>query len=405
MALALLVLSVFLNYIDRSNLSIALPYLKDELGLSPSRLGILLSAFFWTYSTFQLAAGWLVDRIHVGWVLTAGFLLWSVATGVTGFQHTFTGLLIVRTVLGMGESVAYPAYSKILAQLFPEARRGFANSLVAAGAAAGPGLGLIVAGTFMARFGWRSFFVILGFFSLLWLIPWIVWMPAANQKTSSQSQPLLPVGILDILLQRSAWGTFAGLFCINYVFYFLITWLPYYLVRDRNLPTAAMVLVAGSAYLLNSFTATLCGWLSDRWLAGGATPTRVRKTFLSVGVAGAGLFLVLCAFAPIRPAILLLLLGSAFLGICNSNIWAVTQTLAGPHVVGRWAGVQNFLGNFSGIAAPALTGFLIDRTQHFFSAFAVMALVALAGALSWIFLVGRVEPVDWAVPPPDSAFH
>jgi len=394
-ALTLLVLSVFLNYIDRSNLSIALPYLKDELGLSPSRLGILLSAFFWTYSTFQLVSGWLVDRIHVGWVLAAGFVLWSAATGVTGLLHSFTGLLIVRTVLGLGESVAYPSYSKILEQHFSEARRGFANSLVAAGAAAGPGIGLFVAGTFMERFGWRPFFILLGFLSLLWLIPWIIWMPPAKKKSSDELSSHSQSGILDILLQRSAWGTFAGLFCINYVFYFLITWLPYYLSRDRNFPTTTMVFVAGTAYLLNSLTATLSGWLSDLCLALGSTPTRVRKTFLATGIGGAGMLLLLCAFAPNRPAIFLLLLGSAFLGICNSNIWALTQTLAGPNVVGRWAGLQNFLGNLSGIAAPALTGFLVERTQHFFSAFAVMAVVALLGAMSWIFLVGRVEPIVW----------
>ena len=190
-ALALLVLSVFLNYIDRSNLSIALPYLKDELGLSPSRLGILLSAFFWTYSTFQLVSGWLVDRIHVGWVLAAGFLLWSAATGITGLLHSFAGLVVVRAVLGIGESVAYPAYSKILGQLFPEAHRGFANSLVAAGAAAGPGIGLFVAGTFMARFGWRPFFIILGLGSLVWLPLWFKWMPRGPGLSGHGSSTLL----------------------------------------------------------------------------------------------------------------------------------------------------------------------------------------------------------------------
>ena len=126
--LVLLGLSIFINYIDRSNLSIAAPLLKDELGLSASQLGILLSAFFWTYSCCQLLSGWLVDRFDVKWVFGAGFFLWSGATAVTGLVRSLTLLLVVRVVLGMGESVAYPSYSKIMTLHCPEGRRGVANS-------------------------------------------------------------------------------------------------------------------------------------------------------------------------------------------------------------------------------------------------------------------------------------
>src|SRR5665647_2305820 len=109
-----LVLSVSINYIDRGNLSIAAPLLKDELGISATQLGSLLSAFFWTYSTFQIVSGWLVDRLNVTWVLAVGFLLWSAATAATGLAHGFAMLFVLRLVLGIGESVAYPCYSKIL---------------------------------------------------------------------------------------------------------------------------------------------------------------------------------------------------------------------------------------------------------------------------------------------------
>jgi len=131
--LILLWLSVFLNYIDRSNLSIAAPLLKGELGLSATQLGVLLSAFFWTYACLQIPAGWLVDRFEVKWIFAGGFLIWSAATAVTGVLHSFAALLAVRVVLGMGESVAYPSYSKIIANHFPVERRGFANSIVASG--------------------------------------------------------------------------------------------------------------------------------------------------------------------------------------------------------------------------------------------------------------------------------
>src|ERR1700722_9982229 len=155
--LVLLSLSVFLNYIDRSNLSIAAPLLKDELHLTASQLGVLLSAFFWTYAGCQLTSGWLVDRLDVKWVFALGFFLWSVATAVTGLLHSFGALLAVRVLLGAGEAVAYPSYSKIIAGHFPEARRGFANSMIAAGLYTGPAIGLLAGGPLIAQLGWRPF--------------------------------------------------------------------------------------------------------------------------------------------------------------------------------------------------------------------------------------------------------
>jgi MFS family permease len=128
--LGLMFLSVFINYVDRGNLSIAAPMLKDEFKLSGSQLGILLSSFFWTYAGFQIISGWLVDRFDVKWVMAAGFFLWSGATAVTGVLHGFAILLVARLLLGAGESVAYPSYSKILARDFPEEQRGFANSVI-----------------------------------------------------------------------------------------------------------------------------------------------------------------------------------------------------------------------------------------------------------------------------------
>ena len=157
----LLVLSVSINYIDRGNLSIAAPLIKDELGISASQLGILLSSFFWTYAAFQIPCGWLVDRFEVNWVLAVGFFLWSLATAATGLIHGFAMLLTLRLLLGIGESVAYPCYSKIMASHFLEHQRGLPNALIDAGTKLGPALGTLVGGILMSRFGWRPFFIAL----------------------------------------------------------------------------------------------------------------------------------------------------------------------------------------------------------------------------------------------------
>src|SRR5215212_9534880 len=157
--LILLVASIFINYIDRSNLSIAAPLVQDELSLGPRQLGSLLGAFFWTYALVQLfgIAGWLTDRFPVGWVFGIGFFIWSAATALTGSVSGFSAIFAMRLIVGAGESVAYPCYSKILASDFPQHHRGFANALIDAGSKVGPALGTFLGGVLMARLGWRAF--------------------------------------------------------------------------------------------------------------------------------------------------------------------------------------------------------------------------------------------------------
>jgi len=395
--LVLLWLSVFLNYIDRSNLSIAAPQLKGELGLSATQLGVLLSAFFWTYACLQIPAGWLVDHLEVKWVFAGGFLIWSAATAVTGVLHSFAALLAVRVILGMGESVAYPSYSKIIANHFPVERRGFANSIVASGLCFGPSFGLLFGGTLMGRFGWRPFFVTLGLVSLLWLGPWSAWMPQVKASADGDKKP--GPGIPEIVARRAWVATGLGLFCSNYFNYFLLTWLPFYLVRERGFSMSGMAEVGGATMLTAALSAVVCGKLSDRWILAGATTTRIRKGFMVAGSLAMGMFLMAAVVVPRDVSVGLLMLAGAGFGLVSANVWAITQTLAGPRAAGRWAGSQNFIGNLSGAVAPALTGVLVDRTGHFLWPFLITGAVAWSGAAVWAFLLGPIEPVVWRMSP------
>jgi ACS family D-galactonate transporter-like MFS transporter len=396
--LLLLAVSVFINYLDRSNLSIAAPLLKNEFQLSATQLGVLLSSFFWTYSFFLPVSGWLVDRLDVKWVIAGGFFLWSAATVATGSAHAFGTLLLARLALGAGESVSYPACSTILSRYFPEHKRGFANASIVAGMALGPAFGTLAGGILMSRFGWRPVFLLVGLTSLLWLLPWLRWMPRAHRNSPLQSGLSAP-GMLQILEQRSAWGTCVGLFCMNYVMYFLLTWLPFYLMHERHFPLAAMAKIAGLAYFLMAVAATSAGWVSDRCIASGRTPTLVRKTFMVVGQVGAGISLAACVVSGPVLSVVCLLLAAAFWGISASNTWAITQTLAGPQAAGKWTGLQNFLGNLAGWIAPVVTGLVVDKTGRFFWAFIITAVTALLGSLSWIFIVGALRQVDWSTRP------
>ena len=407
----LLALSIFINYIDRGNLALAAPLIKDELGLSFYQIGLLLSSFFWTYAIFQIVSGWLVDRFPVNWVLALGILLWSAATLGTGLVRSFTTLLAMRLILGIGESVAYPSYSKIISRHFSEFQRGRANSLISAGQASGPAFGTLLGGMLISHVGWRLFFIIFGVASSLWLLPWLRFLrrpvqasepmlaPALdNADTRTSTKPPASATILQILQLRSAWGTFAGLFAYNYLWYFFITWLPFYLVRERHFSVQRMSIITGMAFLTLATSALLSGWLSDKWIAAGGTPTRVRKTFTGAGPLIASSIMPVVIVANHGVAVALLLLSCVGLGMCTSNLWSVTQTLAGPATSGKWTGVQNFTGNLAGWITPALIGLIVQRTGNFFWVFVITSIVTVLGAAAWIFVVGPIKPVAWQRP-------
>jgi ACS family D-galactonate transporter-like MFS transporter len=400
----LLSLSVFINYVDRGSLSIAAPLLKDDLGLSPSQLGVLLSSFFWTYAFCQILSGWLVDRFNVNWVLALGVMVWSAATLSTGLVRNFALLLTARMLLGIGESASYPAYSKIIVTHFHASQRGRANGMISAGWAGGPALGTVVGGLLVAHVGWRMFFVVLGLASALWLLPWLKWMPKGAGVVVVEKN-LSPAGIPEILQQRSAWGTFAGLFCFNYLWYFLITWLPFYLVKHRNFSLQTMSFALGTAFFALAASVLAAGWIADRSITAAKSPTRVLKALCGGGLGVAGItFVAFFLVANQTIAMAILIFCCVALGMCSPNLWTMTQILAGPQTAGKWTGLENFCGNLAGITAPLVAGFVVDRTGSFFWAFAITGGVALLGAASYIFLVGEVVPVAWADDRPLRSF-
>lgn len=397
--LILLVISVFINYVDRGNLSIAAPLLEPELGLEPAQIGALLSAFFWTYALMQLfgVAGWLAEKFDVSLVLAWGYLAWSVATAATGLVNGFAALFIMRLLLGIGESLAYPCYSLILARHFPEQHRGVANSLIDAGSKLGPGLGTLLGGLAIAQIGWRALFILLGFGALVWLIPWMMWKPKL-QAVSERSPGPGPT-VAEILSKRSAWGTFFGLFCVNYYWYFLLTWLPLYLVRERHFSMNQMAGIGSLTYFAIAATTVVAGTLSDHWIRKGASVTRVRKGMAVFGLLASTIILPVATIEDNTSAITLLILACMGFGILTSNHWAITQTLAGPTAAGRWTSLQNGFGNLAGIAAPWVTGVVVQSTGSFKVAFATSAFVALTGAVMYAFVVGRVEQVPFKAHP------
>ena len=233
--LVLLSISVLINYVDRGNLAVAAPLVKSELHISAAQLGFLLTAFFWTYTALMFPSGWLADRLNVNWVLAGGFVLWSLATSATALVHGFVALMVARMLLGAGESVAFPSYGRILARHVGQEHRGVANAMIMSGMSLGPAIGTYGCGILMADYGWRPVFFAVGLVSLLWIVPWMRWMPddgVVEDRTTA------PVSAFDILRTRSFWGAAIGHFGGTYAFYFILLWLPFYLVGERHLSCA-----------------------------------------------------------------------------------------------------------------------------------------------------------------------
>ena len=258
--LVLLGLSVFINYIVRTNLSVAAPLLKSEL--------VSLPIAYLSSDPVPAILQPVCERLcrQVG------------ASCSVAVRDGEEAVMIARAVparpasvgLGVGESVAYPAYAKIFASHFVERQRGVANSVVGAGQRLGPAFGILFGGTLVARFGWRPFFIVLALVSLLWLSPWLQCMP--RTPTCGVLHMKQGPALSEIVRTRSAWGSWIGHFCSNYFLYFLLTWLPFYLVSERHFSVDGMAKVGGSTFLMSALSALLCGRLSDRWICAGATP-------------------------------------------------------------------------------------------------------------------------------------
>jgi len=391
----LLALAIFINYVDRGNLATAAPLMKRELDLSGAQLGLLFSAFYWTYTPAQILAGWLAERINAYRTLALGLAIWSLATAASGLVTGFAVLIALRLLLGLGESAAFPASSKLLAQHLPLHKLGHANGLIAVGLALGPAVGTFAGGMLMARWGWRPVFLVFGLASLAWLLPWLAVTRAASARETERAPGHVP-SYVAILCRREAWGACLGHFANNYAFYFVISWLPLYLVRVQGFSVAEMSVLGGMIYLVYAASSLASGWASDRWMQRGASANRVRKVGIVAGLCGVALSMLGCAFGGAAISLASLFLAGLAFGPGTANIYAIGQTLAGPRAAGKWVGVQNCIGNIAGIVAPVVTGLVIDRTGEFFWAFAIAGAITVGGIVAWAIVIPRVAPLEWS---------
>jgi MFS family permease len=387
----LLATALFINYVDRGAVPTAAHLIQDELGLSARQLGVLFSAFFWTYSILQIPVGWFAERYGAQRILGAGLALWACATMLVGVVHSFAALLALRLLLGIGESAGFPAASKLLVSVVPVGRLATANGIVAFAYQLGPAVGAYCGGLIMVHYGWRAAFWVFGGLSLLWLLPWSrVRLPRESQPTERSDGPTLAA----ILRQPSLWGTALGLFSSNYAFYFILSWLPYYVVRERGFSTGEMASLTASAYLVSALSSIIAGWAIDRYVRAGQANIAY-KSVMVVAHLGTVACMLCIGFASQSWAIAAIFGYQILTGSAAAGVFAIPQILAGPSASARWIGIQNCCGNLAGVVAPALTGLLVEETHHFVAAFVTAAFVSLAGLIGWVAMIPRLAPVAW----------
>ncbi|MFL6729567.1 MAG: MFS transporter [Sphingomicrobium sp.] len=383
--------AVFLNYVDRGAIGIAAPLMKGELGLSEEAYGIAFSAFFWIYAPVQLFAGWLCDRFSVYKLMAGGIVLWAGSTFLMGFAGGFASLLVLRIMLGVGESISFPGSSKIIARHVAPERRGLANAAVAAGIAIGPAIGTLAGGLILQGWGWRAIFFMFGIVTLIWLLPWrrvVQELPTSGHHDAGAT---VPIGAL--LSKWPLWSMSIVHAQGNYCFSFLLAWLPQFLTKARGFSIGEMTLLATLGYAVQGACALGFGHFSDWWTRSGRSEAACRRWMMvaSQALAAAAILGLAFAHSAVAIGILLCLAGAASASL-SLNLYAVAQMFAGPRASGTWVGVQNAIGNLSGIVGPIVTGIVVQRAGYN-SAFVLTAAVAVIGSIWWAIGVPRIEQV------------
>ena len=409
---ALMWSAIAINYIDRTVLAAAAPYITKEFSVTPSQMGIIMSGFFWSYALLQVPAGWFADK--VGQKKTLGFAVawWSVATALTGLGTGFKSILGFRVALGVGEAAAYPSNAGISSKWFPDKERATVGGLFDSGSKFGGAVAMPLIVWLIALFGWKMTFVIIGVAGVVWSIIWIMYfreipedhkgVNAAELKYirdgQSQKDGLdkeQPMKWYELLKYRNIWAMCIGFFMINYTSYFFITWLPTYLVKEKGMGMLAMGFAAMLPLLISMVVEVAAGWASDKvyskgWLSLSAT----RKVFLVGGLLMASC-IGLAAFAESAvTAIVLLCIAKSGTTVAASQVWALPGDVAPKNMTSVVAGLQNSVSNMGGVVGPIVTGIILQTTGSFNMALLLSSALLVVGILNYLFLLGKVKHIE-----------
>jgi ACS family glucarate transporter-like MFS transporter len=409
--LGILSLGVAFNYLDRSTLSVALPYIEKDIHMSPAVTGVILSGFFWSYVIFQLPAGYIGDKI--GPRLTQGFaaLIWGLSTALNAFSRGFLSFFGLRFVLGAAESPLYTSGSKAIKAWFPKKERSFASGTFNNASKLGGTVATPLIAVLITTVGWRFSFVIVGGIAFVWGFIWLKYYKTPRQYVSitdeelnliesdqeeakeNISEELPKYAVAKLFKQKTMWCMMIGFFSINFVSYFFFTWFPTYMINTYHLK----LLTFGFIGVLPGIAAMAGGWIGgivcDQLYRKGYSTTVSRKVPLIVGL----LLSCVIGLATISHNIwftltVLCIANGAATG-AGSVVWTLPADVApNSNMIGIIGGIQNAAANIAGVVCPILIGVLLGVNNSYALPFIISGIVAFIGALAYL-IMPKLEPI------------
>ncbi|MET0536140.1 MAG: MFS transporter [Steroidobacter sp.] len=409
--LGLITVGTMINYLDRAVLGVAAPSMTRELGLDAVVMGIVFSAFSWTYAAAQIPGGAFVDRVGARLSYFWSVSIWSVFTLLQGLASGLISLLTFRLGLGVAEAPCYPTNSRVLSTWFPQHERARATGVYSVGQYFGLAFLSPLLFWIVAEFGWRSLFVIAGVAGLLFAAVWLkIYREPHEYPTVNQAElayieaggglgyrgtatPFQWRNIFALLKHRQVLGASIGQFAGNSTLVFFLTWFPTYLATERNMGWLKVGFYAVMPFIAASVGVLVGGWTSDAIIRRTGSATLGRKLPILSGLLLAST-IVIANFVDSDPVVIAVL-SVAFFGQGMVNLgWTLITDVAPKRLIGLTGGVFNFFANLAGIITPIVIGVIVGATGSFFFALAYIAVVAIIGALSYIFIVGEVKPVE-----------
>lgn len=413
--LGLIFICVVINYMDRSNISVAAPVLVRELNLSSVQLGMLFSAFGWTYAALQIPGGILVDRFSSRVLYAFCLISWSMMTLLQGTVKGFAGMFGLRLAIGVFEAPSYPINNRVVTSWFPNNERATAIAIYTSGQFLGLALVTPLLVLLQSYVGWRGLFVATGIVGIIWGLVWyrfyrsplehskaneaeLTYIEKGGGMINRNSEPISPVkkfewsSVKKAFRYRKLWGIYIGQFAVNSTLWFFLTWFPTYLVQYRGLNFLKSGFLASAPFLAAFVGLLTSGLLSDYLLKKGVSVNLARKApvifglLLSASIVGANYV--------DSTAWIIFFMALAFFGNGFATIsWVFVSMLAPKSLIGITGGVFNFIGNLASIVIPVVIGYLA-RNGNFEPALIFIGIVTVIGACSYLFIVGNIERID-----------
>jgi len=390
----------FICYIDRVNMSVAAIPMAEEFGWSETVKGLVLSSFFVGYLAMQVAGGWLAHRLGGKIVLGCAVVWWSVFTILTPVAAaiSLTALLIARIALGLGEAAAFPASFALFSKWVPPTERSRATSILLSGAPLGTMAALLTTGWVIARLGWPAIFYLFGGLGLVWAAFWfwrIFEQPSAHpgisqhelqllqgEQSKDQAHAAVPWGAL--LSSKPVWALIINHFCTNWTSYVLLAWLPSYFRHAYGLSIINAGIYSAAPWLTMFFMMNAAGWFADHLIKRGISSLAARKLMQTTGLLGAAVFLLLAMDVATAFEAMFLMCGALGLLACTYAGFAPNVLEIAPRHAGILSGITNTTATIPGIIGVTVTGWLVDVTGTYVSAFALAAALCVFAAVVWL---------------------